>query len=521
MEIAGRLFSRNRLEYEVGRLIQDADRQDTVNEKRVGDTDQPELYDEFAQNVKTIVRQRYLERLEDLETGCRYWESISRSGPAGIGLHAVQLAPRWVAAGLVRVAHGEPFAALLKLEKRAKLRQLSDPKTVVAYAKRQWRLVDAHLQLSHETLQAERDALYEALGLLCEDLSDNSADQVLERVVTSVSTYAETMQAQLDSTSQPAHQMDVKEALNCFLANDKRLGTVLAQYQGPSRLERYWPLLLVALYGSWRILGSWREIVEWTRTNILDTAESFVRNWVWEPLVQVYRTVRHDENSRVALMAKASLDSDLKSLERMVVDYARDNGSAADLDAVRAAVAHGDLSAVMMPYEQQLHSPISSLVRGHLVRSLLIQVQKTKVDVEVAMDGIDKMLQSQQLVFGIVAALPALGVSWAAVSYFVSSSRAGGNKRRFQNLARSKSRLRTRLLMLDRILRHSGETSHEKRCGEVLYLTWKARLAGQSYLSHDNYKFLAHDLRVIEEDIYVDPDQVVSDLDRIFLHGYF
>lgn len=38
--------------------------------------------------------------------------------------------------------------------------------------------------------------------------------------------------------------------------------------------------------------------------------------------------------------------------------------------------------------------------RGDLIRALLIQVQKTKVDVELAVSGIDALLKSQELVFG-------------------------------------------------------------------------------------------------------------------------
>jgi nuclear-control-of-ATPase protein 2 len=66
--------------------------------------------------------------------------------------------------------------------------------------------------------------------------------------------------------------------------------------------------------------------------------------------------------------------------------------------------------------ERDLQSPLKSAVTGTLVRSLLIQIQKVKVgepsiihdtmlmlifffqvDVDIAMDGIEKMLRSQQL----------------------------------------------------------------------------------------------------------------------------
>lgn len=61
-------------------------------------------------------------------------------------------------------------------------------------------------------------------------------------------------------------------------------------------------------------------------------------------------------------------------------------------------------------------SPLKSTLTGSLVRSLLIQIQKAKVDLEVAMSGIDRLLKSQQLLFGAVGVAPAM-----ALVYFVTS----------------------------------------------------------------------------------------------------
>lgn len=49
------------------------------------------------------------------------------------------------------------------------------------------------------------------------------------------------------------------------------------------------------------------------------------------------------------------------------------------LEDLSNAVRQGDLTPVLRIYEQDIKSPLSSLVRGSLVRSLLIQIQKTKV----------------------------------------------------------------------------------------------------------------------------------------------
>ncbi|KAK7679780.1 hypothetical protein QCA50_017102 [Cerrena zonata] len=88
----------------------------------------------------------------------------------------------------------------------------------------------------------------------------------------------------------------------------------------------------------------------------------------------------------------------------MVIDYAVDYNKTDESDELKLqihnAVNQGDLTILMSNYEQDLKNPIKSLVKGSLVRALLIQIQKTKVDGGLAINGIDKLLKSQQLVFG-------------------------------------------------------------------------------------------------------------------------
>jgi len=42
----------------------------------------------------------------------------------------------------------------------------------------------------------------------------------------------------------------------------------------------------------------------------------------------------------------------------------------------------------------------------------LIQIQKSKVDLELAMSGIDRLLKSQELLFGAVGIAPAFLILW-------------------------------------------------------------------------------------------------------------
>ena len=205
--------------------------------------------------------------------------------------------------------------------------------------------------------------------------------------------------------------------------------TLASEHGRPSRLVRYWIPAGVLLLSSTTILRIFvnrrEEIVAWVR-DLGATVRDFWLNWVIEPTKKIIGTIRHDKESEVAIMSKESLKGDRDSLERMVVDFAIDNPQAsvgtgalseAQVSEIRAKVKEGDLTPVLRAYEKDLRRPFMGTVRGDLVRTLLIQVQKTKVDVEVALSGIDALLKSQELVFGFVGLTPGVLVCFAAFRY--------------------------------------------------------------------------------------------------------
>ncbi|KAK3190479.1 Nuclear control of ATPase protein 2 [Lecanicillium sp. MT-2017a] len=239
----------------------------------------------------------------------------------------------------------------------------------------------------------------------------------------------------------------------------------LARENGrPPALVRYWLPAAIGLVSSTtilRILANRRaEIIEWI-TDLGATVRDFWFNWVVEPVTKVIKTIRHDDSSEIAIMSRDSLKADRESLERMVVDFATDNPHFAvdgtsitqeQINEVRRKVAEGDVTPVLRAYEKDLRSPFVGAVRGDLVRSLLIQVQKTKVDLEVAMTGIDSLLKSQELVFGFVGLTPGVLVSVGVFQYLRgvfggrtgrrNSSKAGQAVRVLRNIDRILSEAR-------------------------------------------------------------------------------
>lgn len=62
----------------------------------------------------------------------------------------------------------------------------------------------------------------------------------------------------------------------------------------------------------------------------------------------------------------------------------------------------------MRCYENELKNPIKNALFGQLARTLLVQVQKLKVDTEGALLQLDQILRANELNMAFIAAIPAL-----------------------------------------------------------------------------------------------------------------
>lgn len=206
------------------------------------------------------------------------------------------------------------------------------------------------------------------------------------------------------------------------------------KYGKPSYWVRMWPTFIVGsvagVFALFSFLHNWQAIVDWFRTSVVSTIQLFFQNWIVSPIKQIIHTIRHDNSSQIAVISKRALQADMDSLERMVVQFAVENDTPPppglswtpeDIQHVKNGVQQGDITPVLKSYEKEIMTPVKSLLGGSLITSLLIQVQKTKVDVEVAISGIDQILKSQELVFGIIAALPSFSVTWWIFQWFTGT----------------------------------------------------------------------------------------------------
>ncbi|KAF3927552.1 hypothetical protein AA313_de0204545 [Arthrobotrys entomopaga] len=263
--------------------------------------------------------------------------------------------------------------------------------------------------------------------------------------------------------------MKLQEMLQKELPKQEQLSKEILRENGrPSGLVRYWiPVTILFLTSGTvlRVLVNRREGIQtWIREAGV-TIVDFWANWVVDPLKKIISTIRSGEDQEAALMSRESLISDRESLERMVVDFAIDNPATAldsnvttatltpqQIDLIRENVKQGDLTPVLKVYEQDLKKPIRGAVTGELLRSLLIQIQKTKVDVEVAVNGIDNMLKSQQLLFGMLGLTPGVLILVGTTRYLRN---AWGGRNGIKR-SEAKGRMVRILRHIDRILSTSA-----------------------------------------------------------------
>ncbi|KAI8596023.1 ATP synthase regulation protein NCA2-domain-containing protein [Dissophora ornata] len=193
-------------------------------------------------------------------------------------------------------------------------------------------------------------------------------------------------------------------------------------FHRPSWLTRIWIPALIGYFGmkyGIQYVSEHRADLDQMLEEAWDTARRFVTDWVWEPSMRIMAIIRHtDDQGSLQMLGNESLKSDIDSLERMVLAFGKDHYQlgAGDLQVLSQAVHNGDISMVMRAYEQELKTPLKGAVAGNLVQTLLIQIQKTKVDVEVAMAALDKLLKANELNFAFLAVGPSLLLLWAVSS---------------------------------------------------------------------------------------------------------
>lgn len=135
------------------------------------------------------------------------------------------------------------------------------------------------------------------------------------------------------------------------------------------------------------------------------------KDHIVHPLKRVQGELFDTFRRRPAIVSMSEYEADRDSLQRMLDDFEDDFLKRRKQKASGLTTSAGDvlqgMELMMSTYEEELKKPLRNLISGDLMRSLLIQVQKLKVDTESAMLEIDQILRANELSISLVAAVPA------------------------------------------------------------------------------------------------------------------
>lgn len=274
----------------------------------------------------------------------------------------------------------------------------------------------------------------------------------------------------LSSSSATVHDsLDEAHRAAFSLQNTSRLLDLPRWIAMPTQLQQHWILyaaagsaatyVVVFVFKHSRLNGS-HDLENWIKSGI-DTVYNIWTERVAEPLQKVRGELFDTFRRRPSIVSMQDWEADRESLQRMLnefkLDYSKKrrdiptkhlDGSPSEQTPIESRLALSDqktptsgngggseskmagssqwtdaemlegMQLMMNTYEKELKKPIRHLLAGSLMRSLLIQVQKLKLDTESAMLEIDQILRANELNISLVAAVPAFLIAGSALVGF-------------------------------------------------------------------------------------------------------
>lgn len=244
----------------------------------------------------------------------------------------------------------------------------------------------------------------------------------------------------------------------------------------------------------WRI--NWAEVYSLT-FDLLKASQHLLNDWIITPLVEIWKTIRY-RSSNLALVSAAALKADMDSLERMVTNFARKHYPQVPEAEVISQVRSGDVTLMLRRYEAELQAPLKNVVLGDIVSMLLIQVQKSKVDLEGAMMAMDRLLKANELNFELLAVIPLMALLYYGFAL--------GKKQLLRVLNKSErhtiARLKVTVRQVEYLLNDQGDHDPDLLLGELFIVVKKLLIFWQAMPSNWRRKY--------DEHVYQDLSELLS-----------
>lgn len=143
-----------------------------------------------------------------------------------------------------------------------------------------------------------------------------------------------------------------------------------------------------------------------------ETAVEFLDEHLVVPVknIKEYLLKRHMRSFRDPVNLEASKET----LQRMLSDFVGDLTEMSDEERAELMgfAAQCDLRAISPAMTKEIRNPIRSIIAGDIVRLLLLNGEKMKLDLLTAMDVMDEVLQENTTTIELMAMLPLLVMGW-------------------------------------------------------------------------------------------------------------
>ncbi|KAL6929389.1 hypothetical protein ACO0SA_000789 [Hanseniaspora valbyensis] len=245
-------------------------------------------------------------------------------------------------------------------------------------------------------------------------LNQNQSDFINDIVTTNeelVSKYTENLNAFYISIFKNKPYIEVANlnvAANQFFTNR------------PSFLIFNWVTILGGLYYSGGIVTS--GITNWKlyKKPVLDFLTKNVwQSVLWEPIIKIFKTLNDYDSKDLSIVASDyTLSNEKTSLKEQYQTFLANNHT----QKISQEKNYNDDELeknFLHLYNEITNKPWSSLVKGDLITVLLITLQRVKLEANVSLSSIDKLIQSQNLLIKIIGITPAILILYSTYKFVI------------------------------------------------------------------------------------------------------
>ncbi|CAF3085971.1 unnamed protein product [Rotaria socialis] len=212
------------------------------------------------------------------------------------------------------------------------------------------------------------------------------------------------------------------QMLNSFDEFKSRWANLMHLYNRPTHIKRYLPYYVCAtsigLYTVYKVYTNREQIINYIYTSY-DSLTFFVNEHLIAPLKTIYKSTFESRASQTAFEnSQLNYINSKKILEEMLEEYGREHAGTLSqvnnaslqefLSTLNERARNEDMNIVMKNYQLEMNQPIRSALLGDLIKGILIQVQKVKVDGEGLVIQIDQLMKQNEINFSLLATIPAI-----------------------------------------------------------------------------------------------------------------